>query len=94
MLVLAKDGYDWIKQKLSGNSSGTSLLFRKQYGGQGLDEPAQFGGAAYSGKLGKYQQLADAIAKDEGTYTSVNTGGNPDKRVKGDFQSKNIPKSY
>ena len=88
---LIKDGYDWIKQKLSGNSSGTSLLFRKQYGGQGLDEPAQFGGAAYSGKLGKYQQLADAIAKDEGTYTSVNTGGNPDKRVKGDFQSKNIP---
>ncbi len=43
---LIKDGYDWIKQKLSGNSSGTSLLFRKQYGGQGLDEPAQFGGAA------------------------------------------------
>ncbi|MNG56828.1 hypothetical protein D3C78_185180 [compost metagenome] len=42
---LIKDGYDWIKQKLSGNSSGTSLLFRKQYGGQGLDAPAQFGGA-------------------------------------------------
>lgn len=35
--------------------------------------------------------MADEIAKGEGTYTSVNTGGNPKKRVDGDFQSKNLP---
>ena len=41
---LIKDGYDWIKQKLSGGDS--SYLYRKKYGGQGLDEPAQFGGGS------------------------------------------------
>ena len=43
ILQLIKDGYDWIKQKLSGGDS--SYLYRKQYGGQGVNQPAQFGGA-------------------------------------------------
>lgn len=88
----AKSIYDWFKEK-SGGGFNPSYLLTRQYGGQGVNEPnpVQFGAAYNSGKLGKYKQLADAIAKDEGTYTSVNTGGNPNKRVKGDFQSKNLP---
>lgn len=88
----AKSIYDWFKEK-SGGGFNPSYLLTRQYGGQGVNEsnPVQFGAAYNSGNLGKYKQLADAIAKDEGTYTSVNTGGNPNKRVKGDFQSKNVP---
>ncbi|WP_277559423.1 hypothetical protein [Acinetobacter beijerinckii] len=80
-----------VQRYMKENTPG-SMLYQKQYGGQGVNgkEVAQFGAAYSSGKLGKYTQLADAIAKDEGTYTSVNTGGNPNKRVKGDFQSQEV----
>ena len=73
---LIKDGYDWIKQKLSGNSSGTSLLFRKQYGGQGLDEPAQFGGASLNSfSASEYAPLLDEIARGESTKGAFGTSG-------------------
>ena len=73
---LIKDGYDWIKQKLSGNSSGTSLLFRKQYGGQGLDEPAQFGGASLNSfSASEYAPILDEIARGESTKGAFGTSG-------------------
>ncbi len=92
---IVKSLADWGKEKWNSTFNGQpnpSYLMRRQYGGKGVNngEPAPFGAVA-SGALGKYQQLADAIAKGEGTYTSVNTGGNPKNRVNGDFQSKNIP---
>lgn len=45
---LLKDVYDWGKQKLFGGAGGESLLFRKKYGGQGLDEPETSGSAPAS----------------------------------------------
>lgn len=73
---LIKDGYDWIKQKLSGNTSGTSLLFRKQYGGQGLDQPAQFGGASLNSfSASEYAPILDEIARGESTKGAFGTSG-------------------
>jgi hypothetical protein len=91
---MAKSLYDWGKEKWNEKFNGQpnpSYLLRSQYGGKGENggEPVKFGAAYNSGNLGKYKQLADAIAKDEGTYTSVNTGNQIG--VKGDFQSKNVP---
>ena len=93
---MVKSLYDWGKERWDEKFNGQpnpSYLLRSQYGGKGENGgvPVKFGAAYNSGNLGKYKQLADAIAKDEGTYTSVNTGGNPNRRVKGDFQSKNVP---
>lgn len=73
---LIKDGYDWIKQKLSGNSSGTSLLFRKQYGGKGLDQPAQFGGVSLNSfSASEYAPILDEIARGESTKGAFGTSG-------------------
>lgn len=90
---IAKSLSDWGREKWNSTFNGQpnpSYLMRRQYGGQGTNggEPVQFGAAANYGILGKYQQLADEIAKGEGSYTSVNTGGNPKRRVRGDFQSR------
>lgn len=73
---LIKGGYDWIKQKLSGGSSGTSLLFRKQYGGQGLDAPAQYGGASLNSfSASEYAPILDEIARGESTKGAFGTSG-------------------
>lgn len=71
---LIKDGYDWIKQKLSGGDS--SYLYRKQYGGQGLDEPAQFGGASLNSfSASEYAPILDEIARGESTKGAFGTSG-------------------
>jgi muramidase (phage lysozyme) len=73
---LIKGGYDWIKQKLFGNSGGTSLLFRKQYGGQGLDAPAQYGGASLNSfSASEYAPILDEIARGESTKGAFGTSG-------------------
>lgn len=71
---LIKDGYDWIKQKLSGGDS--SYLYRKQYGGQGLDAPAQFGGASLNSfSASEYAPILDEIARGESTKGAFGTSG-------------------
>ncbi|MGJ8757444.1 hypothetical protein ACSFV5_07290 [Acinetobacter sp. HC8-3S] len=87
----AKTFADWGKGVARTVGDTVSQAWNDTVRGGEPKKGAQPGDAYNSSKLGKYQLLADAIAKGEGTYTSVNTGGNPSKRVKGDFQSKNIP---
>ena len=71
---LIKDGYDWIKQKLSGGDS--SYLYRKQYGGQGVDQPAQFGGASLNSfSASEYAPILDEIARGESTKGAFGTSG-------------------
>ncbi|MGA8884699.1 MAG: hypothetical protein WB445_14015 [Acinetobacter sp.] len=60
---LLKDMYDWGKQKLFGGAGGESLLFRKQYGGQGLDEPETESGSAPASYGGAVSNSSSGIRK-------------------------------
>jgi hypothetical protein len=60
---LLKDVYDWGKQKLFGGAGGESLLFRKKYGGQGLDEPETESGVAPASYGGAVSNSSSGIRK-------------------------------
>ena len=63
-------------------------------GGSSETQPSSNAGLKHESTavLGKYKQVADAISvyESKGSYTIANTGGYEKRRVKGDFQTKEV----